>query len=76
MNERCSCLYLSTTGMDGYLTYPPHVAGAVIIILLRGIEVRGVETPPGYRENHIPQNLPALCYTCAYPRGNLLSCYM
>lgn len=57
-----SC-HLSTTGMP---TSPTPCSCAVIIILLRGIEVRGVETLPGYRENHIPYHLPALCYTFAY----------
>lgn len=47
-------------------TSPTPCSCAVIIILLRGIEHRGVETPPGYRENHIPYYLPALRYTCAY----------
>lgn len=59
----------------GWLPHlPTPCSCAVIIILLRGIEDRGVETPPGYRENHIPHHLPALCYT--YPTGNLLSCYI
>lgn len=63
---RGSC-HLSTTGRYGWLPHPPTPCScAVIIILLRGIEDRGVETLPGYRENHIPQNLPALRYTCAY----------
>lgn len=48
----------------GWLPHPPTPCScAVIIILLRGIEDRGVETLPGYRENHIPHHLPALCYT-------------
>lgn len=45
---------------------PTPCSCAVIIILLRGMEDRGVETPPGYRENHVPHHLPALRYTCAY----------
>lgn len=61
MNGRC------TSQLQVCLPHPPTPCScAVIIILLRGIEDRGVETPPGYRENHVPHHLPALCYTCAY----------
>lgn len=37
-NERSSCsgLYLSTTGMDGYLTYPPHVAVLSLLFFEEG----------------------------------------
>lgn len=36
MNGRCSCLYLSTTGMDGYLTHPPHVAVLSLLFFYEG----------------------------------------
>lgn len=53
-----------TSQLQVWLPHPPTPCScAVIIILLRGIEDRGVETPPGHRENHIPHHLPALCYT-------------
>lgn len=48
-------MYLSTTGMA---TSPTPCSCVVIIILLRGIEDRGVETPPGYRVNHVPPLSP------------------